>query len=133
MGAALFIVLEREIHGLDTTMDGKCLSLATEKLDTLAAKLRVTPLSEFFSTDPTQAAEFLDGEGLGDSEVPIPPLRQFTAEQGLATVRALLTHIGSQPASVPDFAGVVRDLQDCERILSSAAAQGVGWHMEVDF
>lgn len=133
MSAALFIVLEREVQGLDTMMDGKCLSQASKKLDKLAAKLQVTPLSEFLSTDPAQAAEFLDGEGIGDSDIPIPPLRQFTAEQGLATVRALLAHIGSHPDSIPDSASIAKDLQDFERILSSAAAHGVGWHMEVDF
>jgi hypothetical protein len=107
MGAALFIVLEREIQRLDTMMDGKRLTRESEKLDKLATTLQVKSLSEFFSADPAQAAEFLESEGIGDSEVPIPPLRQFTAEQGLATVRALLAHIGSHPDSVPDSDGVV--------------------------
>jgi hypothetical protein len=133
MGAALFIVLEREITGLDTIMDGKSLSRANEKLDALANKIGVTPLSEFFSADPAQAAEFLEGEGLEDSEITIPPQQQFTAEQGLATVRALLAHIASNPTSIPGSDGVIRDLKDCERILSSAATHGVKWHMEIDF
>jgi hypothetical protein len=130
---ALFIVLERNIPGFDTMMNGKYLSPALDKLDSLAVKLKVRPLSDFFSADPLQVKEFLEAEEIDDSDVPIPPLQQFAAEQGLDTVRALLHHIGSNPDSVPESDGVKIDLQDCERILSVAAANGVKWHMEVDF
>jgi GNAT superfamily N-acetyltransferase len=127
MGAAYYIVLERKVDGLDTGMDGKSLSQHIEALDQAARGLGVRPLSEFFSIAPEEAADFMEGEGMDASDIKLPPLQQFTAEDGLATVRALAAH----PAARGD--GVARDLRECERILTVAAQQGIGWHFEVDF
>ncbi len=122
MGAAYFIVLERQIDGVDTRMDGKSISREMEALDDAARQLGVRPLSEFFSADPEQLAEFLDGE----NAIELPPLQQFTAQEGLATVRALLAH----PTARTD--GVTEDLRQYERILNAAAEHGIGWHFEID-
>jgi hypothetical protein len=123
MSAAYFIVLEREIDGLDSFMNGKSLSKHIEALDAAAYELGVTPLSEFYSIDPEQAAEFAE---MDVEDVKLPPLDHFSAKDGLATVRALLAH----KAVHQDH--VLQDLQDCERILSAAAEHSVGWHFEVD-
>jgi len=127
MGAAYFIVLEKQIDGLDAMMDGKSLSRHVESLDAAARQLGVRPLSEFFSVDPEQATEFMEGEGMDTSDLEIPALQQFSAQDGLATVRALLSH---PPGHIEH---VITDLRECERILSVAAQHGVGWHFEVDF
>jgi hypothetical protein len=133
MGGGFFIVLERRIDGLDTEMDGKGLSRAADVLDAAASRLRVRPLSEFISVDPEQAAEFLRGESVDAGDIELTPLQQFSAQEGLATVRALLSHVQEQPMAFknPDY--VIQDLRECERILSVAAQQGVNWHFEVDF
>lgn len=127
MGAAYFIVLERKIDGLDTGMDGKAIARHADALEQAARELGVRPLSEFISIAPDQAAEFMEGEGIDASELELPPLQQFTAEEGLATVRGLVAH----PIAQTD--GVAQDLQECKRILNAAAQQGLGWHFEVDF
>ncbi len=125
MGAAYFIVLERKIDGLDIMIDGKLLARTAEILDVIAPQLGVRPISEFISIDPAQAAEFMSSEGVDVGEIELPALQQFSAQDGLATVRALLSRPEAQPA--------IQDLKDCERILGVAAQQGVGWHLEVDF
>ena len=127
MGSAYFIVLERKIGGVDTDMSGKSLSRHMESLDEAARQLGVRPLSEFFSADPEQLASFMESEGVDVGDAAPPPLQQFTALDGLATVRALAAH----PAARVD--GVAEDLRECEHILSAAAQHGVGWHFEVDF
>jgi len=127
MGAAHFIVLERRIAGLETNMDGKELSRHLDTLDDVARELGVRPLSEFFSADPGEVRELLEDEDLDASAVELPPLQQFPARDGLATVRALAAH----PAGRVD--GVAEDLRECERILSAAEQHGVGWHLEIDF
>jgi hypothetical protein len=127
MGAAYFIALERNIDGLDTGMDGKSISAHIESLDEAARELGVRPLSEFFSADPTQLTEFMEGEGVGIGDATPPPLQQFTAQDGLTTVRALASHVAARAD------GVAQDLCECERILSTAQQHGVGWHFEVDF
>jgi hypothetical protein len=133
MGVAYFIVLDRKIEGLDTGMDGKLLARAAPSLDALATELRVRPLSGFISVDPEQAADFLESEGTGNEGADLPPLRQFPAPEGLATVRALAAHLRARPAAVKETADVLQDLGDCERILNAAAQHGVKWHLEVDF
>jgi len=127
MGAAYFIVLERKIDGLETGMDGKSLSQHIDSLDQTARDLGVRPLSEFFSIASEEAAEFMEGEGMDAGDIELPRLQQFTAEDGLATVRALAAHLPARDD------GVTLDLRECERILSVAAQQGVGWHFELDF
>ena len=125
MGAAYFIVLEHKIDGLDTMIDGKLLARTAEVLDAIAPQLGVRPISEFISIDPAQAAEFMSGEGVDVGDMKLPTLQQFSAQDGLTTVRALLSRPEAQPA--------IQDLKDCERILSIAAQHRVGWHLEVDF
>ena len=126
MGVVHFIVLERKVDGLDTCMDGKSLSRHIESLDEAARELGVHPLSDFFSADPQEMAAFMEGEGIDAGGGELPPLQQFTAQDGLATVRALAAH------AVARADGVAQDLRECERILSAAAQHGVGWHFEID-
>ena len=122
MGAAYFIVLERQIDDVDTGMDGKSISRHMESLDDAARELGVRPLSEFFSADPEQMAELMEEAG----DIELPPLQQFSTEEGLATVRALAAHTAARAD------GVAQDLRECERILTAAAQHGVGWHFEID-
>ena len=72
MSAAHFIVLEREIEGLVSAMDGKSLSNEIESLDAAARELGVRPLSKFFSADPEEAAEFMEGEGIDTAGIELP-------------------------------------------------------------
>lgn len=122
MGSAYYIVLEKEIDGLTTSMDGKSLSLHITLLDKAAGELGVRPLSEFFSMPPNELADFMDGT----DNLELFALQQFSAQEGLTTIRALLGHTPVHK----DW--VVEDLQDCEQILKIAAAQGVGWHFQID-
>lgn len=126
MGVAYYIVLERKIEGLDTMMDGKSLSQHVESLDAAASELGVRPLSEFFSISPESASEFMEGEGVDATGIELPQLQQFSAEAGLTTVRALMSHTQARVDHVAE------DLRQCERILSVASQHGVGWHFEID-
>jgi hypothetical protein len=121
MGAAYYIVLEKKIDGLDTSMDGKRLAKNIKILDDVTRTLGVRSLSEFYSTSAEDLSNLLgeDVEGINP-----PPLEQFSAADGLKTVRALLPRPEAQPA--------IEDLRDCERILAVAAEHGVGWHIQID-
>jgi hypothetical protein len=121
MGAAYYIVLEKEIDGLDTMMDGKMLSRHMESLDSAAQQLGVRPLSEYISMDADALADVLgdDADGIETSS-----FQHFSAQDGLEIIRTLLPRPEAQPA--------FQDLKDCERVLSAAAQHGVGWHFEID-
>jgi hypothetical protein len=132
MSAAYFIVLENKIHNLDCSMDGKALARATEALEELALLHNVRPLTGFTSIDPADAAAFLDGEGITPDEIKLPPLQQFAPQDGLITVKTLISHLELQPSAVRNSEAVLDDLRNCERILSSAQQHEVRWHFEVD-
>lgn len=123
MGSAYYIVLEKEIDGLNTSMDGKSLARYIDSLDEAAKKLGVCPLSNYISTPPEEIAELL-GEEVEENK---PwSLKQFPAQEGLATIKALLAHT---PVHADHMA---IDLRECERILTVAARHGVGWHFQID-
>lgn len=128
MGSAYFIVLERPIAGVDTSMDGKSLAKAADDLDWTARQIGVKPLSEFVSVDPHVAREILEDETSG-----LPELQQFSAAEGLKSVLALIREIQAWPSGTGKTEGLLSDLRECERILNAAAEQGVRWHIEVDF
>src|SRR4051812_1361352 len=110
MGAAYYIVLEKEINGLDTMIDGNSLCRQIDSLDSAARELGVRPLSEFVSMDADALADILGDDAAG---IEVPPEKQFSAKDGLATITALLSRPEAQPA--------LQDLKDCERILTAAA------------
>lgn len=127
MGVAYYIVLEPEIAGLDMHIDGKRLARHLDPLDAAAQALGVRPLSDFVNVDSAEWADCLDSNTDYDAEqLPVAvSLETFSPVDGLATVRALLAVAVAQLA--------LEDLQVCERILEAAAAEGVGWRLEIDF
>lgn len=125
MSAALFITLDGEI-GLDTFVDGKALSTALDILDDLAHQLRVKSLMEFFSPDPGNLLETEGLESTWDEE-------WFAASAGLATVRALLSHLEANDILGLEKRAVIADLKKFEQVLGTADAKGLRWHLEVDY
>ena len=123
---AFYIVLEREIEGLDMEIDGKALSRANDSLEELARNLGVRPLLEFFSLSPESSRDFMEGERIDANEFELPPLQQFSAEEGLRTIRALMGYDGDGREQV------LKDLQQCEVVLTAAQQNSIGWHLEID-
>jgi len=122
MGAKHHIELERKIEGVDTVTNGAMLSRHLESLDKAARELGVRPLSDFFGMSLEEVAQYMDG---GDA-LELPPVRDYSARDGLATVRALLGHKSIRTGQA------IEDLRKCEQILSLAAERGVGWHFQAD-
>ena len=134
MGAALFIVLNREISGFDPFVNGKSLSKESETLDRIATKLGVKPLMEFFSTSPDEMAAFLEGEDVGEiAEMKFREESWFDPEDGLATVRSLLSYLRERPDAIGNYEEVISDLREFEQVLLKARDHGVKWHVSVDF
>ena len=129
---SLFIILEREIPGLDTYVNGHALSTYDEKLTQLAEELRVTPLPEFFSMDAEEAAEMLEEMGGDPSEMEIAEEAWFEPAEGLKTIETLQHHLQQNPAAVPDSDAILADLREWHAVLTRAQAEGVRWHSGVD-
>jgi len=128
MSSALYIVLDREVPGLDTFMNGKALAAAEEVVTARCEELGVRDLWSFYSVDPLDVADPLDDD-FGDLESPSPTATEawFPVTDGLATVRALRGALPGQTVTA-----VLEDLGDMERILAEAERAGARWYLAVD-
>ena len=135
MGAALYIALETTASAVDNVVDGKALSRAEGELASLARRLGVRPLMEFFSMSPDEyeadVAQFNPLAGIEQ----VPPFQEdwFTAEEGLATVRALIGHLQAQPAAFSGADAALSDLEAFAYVLEEAGKRGIRWHLCVDY
>jgi len=124
---ALYIVLESKVAGFDPFVNGKAIARSEKQLAEIAERCGVHPLMDFFSTNPDEAAEFLNGEGLADLEIPAE--QWFSPQEGTRTVQALLREI----ENVPETADIKTDLLEFENVLRQAQEKGIRWHLAVDY
>ena len=130
MSSALYIVLDREVPGLDTFMNGKALAAAEEVVTASCERLGVRDLWSFYSVDPLEVADPLDDlDDFGDLDVREVSTTEswFPATDGLATIRALRQALPGKTVSA-----VLTDLSDMERILAEAERAGARWYLAVD-
>ena len=128
---ALFIVLERQIPGLDASVEGGALSRHDSALTELCFASGVRSLFDFYSDNPNSVASFLEGEGMDDVDPSsLEQEKWFSASDGLASVRALLARAAG-PAGLPE--GTAEELVEFERVLAAAEQAGVKWHLGLDF
>jgi hypothetical protein len=114
MFAALYIVLERHVLGLDHHINGNALGRAGEFLDVLAEKAGTKPLMQFFSASPEAMSEFATSHGLAPEEhaTLFPPERWFPAEDGLMTIRGLRE--AAKAERIDNLEQIVADLDEPE-------------------
>jgi hypothetical protein len=125
MGSALYIVSKEEVPGVDMIIDGKALAASEEELGAICARVGVKSLMDFFSQNPEELADLL-GE-----EVPNAPSEEwFDANEGLATVRALLSYLESGRESIA--AAVIEDLRRCDQVLAQLDERKLPWHFALD-
>lgn len=133
MSVALYIVAQEPVAGLDLAVDGKAIGeLSEQTIDQLCDALNVTSLVSFTSENPEEIADLMGEEVIDIDDVDeFPSEDWFSAADGLATVRALITHIDNVPSAVRDAAAVVNDLRSFEQVLAALAANNVKWHLAI--
>ena len=67
----------------------------------------------------------VDLKGVG----PIPEEQWFLAEDGLKTVRALMQ--AEESRKMDDR--ILEELKEFQKVLQAAAANGIRWHLAIDF
>jgi hypothetical protein len=137
MGRELYVVLERDLPGLDTSFPNGTLGRAEPRLRGLCKELGVRDLSMFFSDDPDTMAELYesDYQSLEPSSdlSDLAPEQWFTASDGLETVRALIAKLKEDQDVVRGAQQIVEDLLHLEEILTEAEDNEIGWHLAAQY
>jgi hypothetical protein len=128
-----YIALERTIPNFDAYVNGNLLAKEGDALERLAKKIGVRPLLSFLSVSPEEVTSVVGDEGetierLGDKA---PREQWFNAEDGLTTVRKLMSHLEFLKLDRSDQ--VLSNLKDFERVLETARQHSVRWHLAIDY
>lgn len=134
MSAAIYIVPEKPLAGIDDFVNGKAVASVDEvELDELCKRLKVKSLWAFVSQDLGDFADLLEEGDELDLSDSMPDEQWFNAEDGLKTVRALQGHLVTEPRALSNSTDFLEDLQEYEWVLNALAEQEIRWHFEVDF
>jgi MFS family permease len=128
---SLYIILEKEIPGVDIYVNGNILSKYSDQLERTAKQLKVTPLMEFFNMPKDELASFAADHDvdIGESKV-LSEGQWFKAEDGLRTIHALLGAISGSKLSDRDR--IAAELGEFVRVLELAKTNSIRWHLGVD-
>ncbi len=131
----MYIVVEGEDPGYDIFVNGRSLARNEDALERLALRAGVRPLIEFFSADENSMSLLIE-EGAGNPELMkrLPPPQWYGAEDGLATVEALLNELRDDPQQLgSEGSQVVSELDEYARVLHKTVKNGLRWHLAVSW
>ena len=135
MGASMYIVVEGEDPGYDIFVNGSSLAAHEDAVERLALRLGVRPLIEFFSADENSMALLIE-EGAGNPELlrKLPPPQWYPAEDGMATVLALVDALRQEPQQLgTEGALVLAELEEYARVLKKTEERSLRWHLAVSW
>jgi hypothetical protein len=130
MAGGWYVLLERDVPGLDISADGgKSLLYFHRQIDDLSARLQLPPISGFFRPDRAGVLAYLQEQGVEPDPDALPDEDWFEPEDGLDTVRGLLDQLRADPTSAPSGEKLIGELEEIERILGAAEREGVRFRL----
>jgi hypothetical protein len=131
----MYIVVEGEDPGFDIFVNGRLLARHEDALERLALRLGVKPLIEFFSADENSMSLLIE-EGAGNQDLMrrLPPPQWYSPEEGLKTVRALLTTLEADPQQLgTEGELVLSELLEYAHVLEKTSERKLRWHLAVSW
>lgn len=126
--SGIYPVFEQVLPTADN-FNGKGLSGDLDKLDDLADRLGLITLSEFIDAR-SMALEVLEEDQLPAN---CPPVRWFSAREGLATVHGLLVCLEQHPELLSQSrTWIIEDSKQLATLLHEAKGQTIRFHLMVD-
>ncbi len=107
---------------------GKSLVREADRLDFLARRCKVEPLSGMVSERREDLVAQMVAEGFDPAKVHVPPERWYPAAVGVASLAAIADHVAAHPNDVKQPGVLLRDLRAAHATLTAAAAAGVAFH-----
>ena len=131
MSLAFVITLEKDIPeaaAYAKGKTGKALARESNKLDSVARRKSVEPMSGMLSESQAALRAQLEADGFDPSKMRLPPERWFDASQGIKTAQALAEYVGANLNDFKQPNPILRDLKAVEALLTAAAGAGVKFH-----
>jgi len=131
----MYIVVEGEDPGYNIYVNGRVLARHESAVERLALNLGVKPLLEFFSADENSMALLIEeGGGNPDLLKRLPPPQWYRAEDGLATLKALIEALDADPQQLgSEGTEVLGELLEHQTVLRKTAERGLRWHLAVSW
>ena len=126
---SFYIVLDKEIPGVYVYVNGNFLSRNNDELEQIAKRLKITPLMSFFSISQEEVSSFAEGHGVELTAV--PEEKWFAADEGLTTLNTLLASLSESKLAHSDR--VEAELREFVSLLEAVKANGVRWHLAIDY
>ena len=135
MAASMYIVVEGDDPGYNIFVNGRVLARYESAVEKLALELGVKPLLEFFSADENSMALLIEeGGGNADLLKRLPPPQWYRAEDGLATLGALIAALEQDPHQLgSEGPEVLGEMREYEAVLRKTAKRGLRWHLAVSW
>ena len=132
MAQAILVTLEKDIGDASAayvkSKSGKALARELDRVDFAARKCKVTQPSSLLSENPAALIEEMKAQGFDPSKMRIPPEQWFPAGDGLAVVRGLIAHVGSNLNDYKQPNPILRAHKAAEALLAAAEAAGARFH-----
>ena len=107
---------------------GKAIGRELDKLNSVARRKSVEPVSSMLSESPDTVAEQMRKDGFDPSRMRIPAEQWFAPTEGLKTVRALAGYVAENLNDFKQPNPILKDLKAIEALLSAAESAGVKFH-----
>lgn len=137
MAIAFIVTLEKQLPGQAAYAKGatgKALARESDKLDSVARRRNVNPITSLLSENPATVIEQLKADGFDPSKMRVPPELWYAATEGLKTTRALTEYVGANLNDFKQPNPILRDLKAAEALLVEAETAGVRFHFsKTDF
>jgi len=132
MGVAYYPSFERAIAGFDpaTAVNGKPVARVIERLDKICKRLRVTPLTDFYSESVEEAFAKI-GEEVPEG-MKEQPICWSEPSAGLRTVEGLIAYLEAHDEALPDAPGVIEDLEGLQQVLQKAQKHRTRFRLRID-
>jgi len=132
MPQPIIITLEKDLPDASAAYtkaaSGKAIGRESDKLDSVARRKSVTPITSMLSENPAALMAQMREEGFDPAKMRIPPERWFPAADGLKTVRAIAEYVNANLNDFKQPNPILRELKAAEILLTAAEAGGVKFH-----
>jgi hypothetical protein len=134
MALAFVVTLEKDlpdpaaVEAYAKGKTGKALARESDKLNSVARRKGVEPLSTMLSESQAALRKQLEADGFDPSKMRLPPELWFDASQGLRTVRAVAEFVAANLNDFKQPNPILRDLKAAEALLVAAESAGVRFH-----